>query len=219
MNNNQACKKVVALLSLYVDNKVTYSEREFIEEHLAFCPECYQKYMYLKQLIYSLKDSYRKVVEMAMARQKNSTFSIREHQKFMENISPYIDNELEVADSFEFRRYLMKSKVAQKELRNSYFVQREIKDSYERTKKKLKKDFSKLVVNEISLKKTIKIRPKVYKVAILAGLVMFGAAGSYQFYEPVKNKLQKTVHKNENLKISPKKVSDSLQNNLFNFSY
>ena len=124
MEKKHACKKVISLLSLYADNKVTYSEREFIEEHLAFCPECYKKYMYLKQLIYTLKDSYRKVVEMAAARNKNTTFSIREHEKFLENISPYIDNELEQSESIEFRRYLMKSKAAQKELRNIYFVQR-----------------------------------------------------------------------------------------------
>ena len=219
MDNNQACKKVVSLLSLYVDNKVTYSEREFIEEHLAFCPECYQKYMYLKQLIYSLKDSYRKVMEMAMARQKSATFSIREHEKFMENISPYIDNELEPADSFEFRRYLMKSKMAQKELRNTYFVQREIKDSFEKAKKNLKKDFSKSIIAEVNLRRPVLIKPKVYKVAILAGLVLFGAAGSYQFYEPVKHKIQKTVHKYENPKIEPKTSSESFQNNLFNYDY
>ncbi len=219
MEENQACKKVMSLLSLYVDNKVTYSEREFVEDHLAFCPECYQKYMYLKQLIYSLKDSYRKVMEMAVARQKSTTFSIREHEKFMENISPYIDNELEQSESFEFRRYLMKSKAAQRELRNTYFVQREIKDSFEKAQKNLKKDFSRTIVEEINLKKTATLKPKVYKVAILAGLVLFGAAGSYQFYEPVKDKIQKTMHKNENTKLIPPKSSEKLQNNLFNYAY
>ena len=110
----------------------------FVEEHLAFCPECYQKYMYLKQLIYSLKDSYRKVMEMAVSRQKNETFSIREHEKFLENLSPYIDNELQQPESYEFRKYLMKSKIARKELRNTYFIQREMKDSFNKAKKKSK---------------------------------------------------------------------------------
>ena len=219
MEENQACKKVISLLSLYVDNKVTYSEREFVEEHLAFCPECYKKYMYLKQLIYSLKDSYRKVMEMAAARQKNTMFSIREHEKFMENLSPYIDNELEQSESFEFRRYLMKSKAAQKELRNTYFVQREIKDSFEKAKKNLKKDFSKAIAGEIKMKKTIPLRPKVYKVAILAGLVLLGAAGSYQFYVPVKEKIEKNMHKGIHNDAMPKKLTENIQKHFFNYSY
>lgn len=219
MEKKHACKKVISLLSLYADNKVTYSEREFIEEHLAFCPECYKKYMYLKQLIYTLKDSYRKVVEMAAARNKNTTFSIREHEKFLENISPYIDNELEQSESIEFRRYLMKSKAAQKELRNIYFVQREIKDSYEKTKKNLKKDFSKTISGQISTKQPVQLHSKVYKVAILAGLVIFGAAGSYQFYQPVKVKLQKTVHRQEPQKQLKPMRTGTIRDNLFNYKY
>ena len=84
-----------------------------------------------------------------------------------------------------------------------------------KSKKNLKKDFSRTIVEEINLKKTATLKPKVYKVAILAGLVLFGAAGSYQFYEPVKDKIQKTMHKEENTKHLPLKNFEKLQKNLF----
>lgn len=219
METNPECKKIISLLSLYVDNKVTYHERMFVEEHLAFCPECYQKYMYLKQLIYSLKDSYRKVMEMAVSRQKNETFSIREHEKFLENLSPYIDNELQQPESYEFRKYLMKSKIARKELRNTYFIQREMKDSFNKAKKKLKKDFSKSIAAELKKKTHVYIHPGIYKVAILAGLMLFLAAGSYQFYVPVKDKLQKAVHRGNSYKFTPKKPEFNIQHDIFNYSY
>ena len=149
MEKKHACKKVISLLSLYADNKVTYSEREFIEEHLAFCPECYKKYMYLKQLIYTLKDSYRKVVEMAAARNKNTTFSIREHEKFLENISPYIDDELCYDDSIKFRKYLLKSKPARAELASAYGLKNNIKHSVAMFKDKVNINYSKKVMKRL----------------------------------------------------------------------
>lgn len=195
MSDKYICKKVVSLLSLYIDNKVTYNEREFIEEHLAECEECHKKYMYLKSLIHSLKDSYRKVLEIAMQKQKKATFSIREHEKFMENISPYIDNELESSESFEFRRYLMKSKVAQKELRQAYYVQKEMTNAFEITKKDMNVDFSKNIISEFKEKENRIPAPKIYKVAIVLGLLMFGAVEVKQFYVPVKSRIEKNIQK------------------------
>ena len=35
MANTAVCKKVSSMLSLYIDNKVSYQERAFIEDHLS----------------------------------------------------------------------------------------------------------------------------------------------------------------------------------------
>ena len=56
MDNKTICKKIASMLSLYIDNRVTYQERAFIEEHISNCEECYKKYIYLKSLIKDLKD-------------------------------------------------------------------------------------------------------------------------------------------------------------------
>ena len=101
MTEDITCKKVSALLSQYIDNKVTPQERAFIEEHIAMCPDCYKKFIYLRNLINSLKDSYKKVMEMALTRQKRTAFSIREYEKFKMNLSPYIDNELDGEEGYE----------------------------------------------------------------------------------------------------------------------
>lgn len=181
MPNKAICRKVSSMLSLYIDNKVTYQERSFIEDHLANCNECYKKYIYLKSLIKNLKDSYKQVVEFARKKQKQTMFSIREHEKFTENLSPYVDNELSAQECFEFRKYLIKSKTAQNELKNLYIMQKEMRAAYDNTKKKASSEISKYVMNSIKSKEKQlfhnKFSDKVFtlkaaKVAILAGLLI-----------------------------------------------
>lgn len=188
------------MLSLYIDNKVNYQERAFIEDHLSNCKECYKKYIYLKSLIKNLKDSYKQVVELAIKKQKQSTFSIREHEKFLQQISPYVDNELDAKECFEFRKYLIKSKAAQKELKNTYILQKELRKAFDHTKKNVSSRVSKSVIN------ILKNRPnrfestiiqefftmKTAKIAILAGLIMFGTYEFKQLNTPLNNQTNTT---------------------------
>ncbi|DAB20581.1 TPA: hypothetical protein CPT85_09590 [Candidatus Gastranaerophilales bacterium HUM_21] len=193
MANTAVCKKVSSMLSLYIDNKVSYQERAFIEDHLSNCEECYKKYIYLKSLIKNLKDSYKQVLELAQKKQKQATFSIREHEKFVENLSPYVDNELNAQECFEFRKYLMKSKAAQKELKNTYIMQKELRNAFDKAKKKRNADLTRNVMNSLKeqdhkwyqLNHHSEILNSIFtmktaKIAILAGLVMLGA---YEYKE------------------------------------
>jgi hypothetical protein len=181
------------MLSQYIDNRVTAHEREYIEEHLSTCPDCQKKFIYLTNLIGSLQDSYKKVMEMTAKKRGNTIFSIREHEKFLENLSPYIDNELEAFKSFEFRKYLMRSKIAQKELKKVYYLQKQLYSSYENVKQSLDTDFSKIITS--GMKKNYGIRRSYVKVAIITGLLLFGAVELKQFSIPIKNKIEKTLHK------------------------
>lgn len=195
MFNKSVCRKVSSMLSLYIDNKLSVQDYAFIDEHLSQCDECYKKYLYLKSLIKSLKDSYKQVVELAQKKQKQATFSIREHEKFLDNLSPYVDNELDAQECFEFRKYLMKSKIAQRELKNTYILQKEMRMSFDRAKKKTSPDICKNVIAKLQdkphhwydsaiLNEVFKMRTA--KVAILAGLVLLGTyeAKQIEFSHP-----------------------------------
>ena len=193
MVNKDVCKRISSMLSLYIDNRVTYPQRAFIEEHLSTCKECYKKYLYLKSLIKDLKDSYKQVLEVAIKKQKQQTFSIREHEKFLSNLSSYIDNELEAKECFEFRKYLIKSKSAQKELKNTYRIQKEMRISFDKRKKEINTDFSITITDKIRNQKNEhssvlkiaahKIKPKALKIAILSGLILIGGYEIEQLYE------------------------------------
>ncbi len=184
--NQIICKQVSSMLSLYIDNRVSFNDRILIQEHLKNCPSCRKKYMYLKSLIKNLQDSYKQVVEISAKKQKQNSFSIREHQKFMNSISPYVDNELMGEESFEFRKYLMKSKNAQKELKNIYIVQKHLKYAYNQTLKKAPPEITRNVINILNKNNNIFdsvilkqiFTMKTAKIAILAGLVFIGV---YEF--------------------------------------
>ena len=51
MENKAICRRVSAMLSLFIDNKVTYQERAFIEEHISNCKDCYKKYLVLSSFL------------------------------------------------------------------------------------------------------------------------------------------------------------------------
>ena len=201
--NKAICKKVSSMLSLYIDDKLDYQEYLFIEEHLTNCNECYKKYLYLKSLIKNLKDSYKQILELAAKKQKQKTFSIREHEKFMRQISPYVDNELNAQDCFEFRKYLMKSKSAQKELKNTYIIQKEMKKAFDAAKKNFSPTVSRSVIKTIRnrqhplestiIKEIFTIRTA--KIAILAGLIMFGTYEFKQLDTPLKEKTKQVLLK------------------------
>ena len=211
MKDKAVCRKVTSMLSLYIDDKVTLQEKSFIEEHLAACDECHQKYLYLKSLIKNLKDSYKQVLELAVKKQKQVTFNIKEHEKFLNRISPYVDNELDSKECFDFRKYLMKSKSAQKELKKLYTLQKKLKNSFNETKKFAPKRITHNVMRKITPEKTFFestiiegiFSQKTAKAAILAGLILFGAYEFKQLDTPLKEKTKQVLLKEVHRSIGP----------------
>lgn len=224
MDKKIICKKVSSLLSLYIDNKVTDSEKEFIETHLNECEICYNKYIYLKSLIKSLKDSYKQIVELSLKKQKQECFIVREHEKFRENMSPYIDNELDVKECYEFRKHLTKSKTAQKELKNAYRIQKELKNSFEKTKQKVSNGISKRVIQNLKMTNTKKSEQflytffnfKIAKIAILLGIFILGGYEIFNNNKTIKYKTEPTI-KNEYITKSEYKTTESKELDFIEF--
>lgn len=201
MENKVICKKVTSMLSLYIDNNLSANEMFFVKDHIAICPACRKKYLYLKSLIKNLQDSYKQFVELSKQKQKKNNFSIKEHEKFVSQISPYIDNELNADECFEFRKYLMKSKNAQKALKNAYIIQKNMKYSFNKTKKLASSEITRTVIKELGNKQSIFdsvilkqiFTTKTAKIAILAGLVLVGAYEFKLLDEPIKPKIKQTI--------------------------
>ncbi len=224
MENNAICKKVSSMLSLYIDDKVTEEERYFIEEHLSECRECHKKYIYLKSLIKSLKDSYKQVMELALKKQKQESFSIREHEKFLNNLSPYVDNELSALECYEFRKYLTKSKPAQKELKNTYLLQKKLRTAFEKTSRntdcniaaKVMKEFKQANLQKQTVLMSDFFNKRVAKIAILSGLVLLGAYEIGVHFVHTTNDSQAIVLK-EKKKSPPSENSTKLRKDYIEF--
>ncbi len=145
--NNSVCKKVVSMLALYIENKLDDNERLFVENHFAVCPDCYQKFLEMKEIIGNLHYEYKKLLNEFERIEANKIFNIREYEMFYKNISPYIDDELCYDESIKFRKYLLKSKPARAELASAYGLKNSIKNSVATYKDNLNINFPKKIVN------------------------------------------------------------------------
>ena len=89
----------------------------------------------------------------------------------------------------------MKSRIAQKELKNTYLMQKHLHNSFEKVKGGLDVDFSKQIIADFHHEGTSWRRQRFIKAAILAGLVLFGAAEFAQYSIPIKEKIQQSILK------------------------
>ena len=149
MIDKSICKKVVSLLSLYVDNKLDIEDKLFVENHFIVCSDCYQKYLEMKEIINNLHFEYEKLLSEFERIESNKMFNIREYEMFYKNISPYIDDELCYDESINFRKYLLKSKPARTELANAYGLKNNIKHSVADFKNGLNVNYSKRIIKKL----------------------------------------------------------------------
>lgn len=147
--NNPLCKKVISMLSLYIENKLDNDDRLFIENHFLECSSCYQKYIEMKEIISNLHFEYEKLLNEFERIESNKMFNIREYEMFYKNISPYIDDELCYDESIKFRKYLLKSKPARAELASAYGLKNNIRSSVAMFKDNLNINFSKKVMKKL----------------------------------------------------------------------
>lgn len=147
--DNPICKKVVSMLSLYIENKLDEEDKAFVEHHFLKCSECYQKYLEMKEIITNLHFEYEKLLAEFERIETNKMFNIREYEQFYKNISPYIDDELCYDDSIKFRKYLLKSKPARAELASAYGLKNNIRHSVAIFKDGVNINFSKKVMKRL----------------------------------------------------------------------
>lgn len=146
---NSECKKVLSVLSLYIEDKLDDEEKFFVETHLFKCSDCYKKYLEMKSVIKNLHFEYEKLKDEFNRIESNNTFNIREYENFYNNISPYIDDELCYDDSIKFRKYLVNSKTARTELANAYGLRNNIKEAVNRLKNNTNINFSKKIIKQL----------------------------------------------------------------------
>ena len=170
--DNPICKKVVSMLSLYIENKLDDVDREFIEHHFSKCSECYQKYLEMQEIITNLHFEYEKLLSEFERIEANKMFNIREYEQFYKNISPYIDDELCYDDCIKFRKYLLKSKPARAELASAYGLKNNIKNSVAMFKDKINVNFSKKVINRLQSENKDSFENVYRRAAVVLGFMI-----------------------------------------------
>lgn len=154
-------------MSYFIEEKLDDEDSFLVETHLMKCGECYKKYLEMKSIINNLHFEYVKLKDELNRIDSDNTFNIRDYEKFYNNISPYIDNELSYEDSVKFRRYLLNSKAARSELSNAYGLRNNIKNSVNTLKNNLNINFSKKIIKQLK-NETPNSFEEMYKRAAIA---------------------------------------------------
>ncbi len=143
------CRKISALLELYVENKLSSIEKDLVEEHLASCPDCRDKYVKMKDAIKNLRTSYEHLLQEFEEIERNKIFKVKENEIFYANISSYIDNELSYNEAVDFRKYLLKSKPARKSLEKAYSLENTLKKTFRNYSDNLRINYAKKITDTL----------------------------------------------------------------------
>jgi len=153
MTANLTCTQVSALLSFYIDDKLSSQLKQFVEAHLEICPTCRTKFEALKSMIKSLRAVQEQLATMKQG--KEESFTTPQYDEFKLNLSAYIDNELDDADNIKIKKYIISNPKARQELETMYDMKKVLHNSFEKTKSELKEDYSKFILKRIDIQEEI----------------------------------------------------------------
>ncbi len=159
MSNELTCNQVIALISFYLENKLNPKLKQHIENHLQICPKCKNFYMnYVGKIKQKIENS-------------NINSEDRQYTNFKNNLSAYIDNELDAKENLRIKKMVITNPAARKEMEEIYNLKRIMHNSYEKIKNEMKQDYTRTIMNKLLIVKT-KTEPFYKIVAIFSSMIM-----------------------------------------------
>lgn len=153
MTINLTCTQVSALLSFYIDDKLSTQLKQFVEAHLSTCPTCRAKLDALKDMVKNLKEVHDKLADIKPETQE--TPDSEQYNSFKSNLSAYIDNELSDEENIKIKKYVISNPKARGDLENMYKLKTALHNSFERTKHEAKEDYSRYILRRIDIHEEI----------------------------------------------------------------
>ena len=141
MQNQLTCEQVSALLSFYTENKLSEKLSEYVRKHLESCPECMEKYLKMRNILNKFMD--------IQDREIYNPYATKQYQEFKNNLSAYIDNELNDFDNIKIKKIAISNPLARQDLENIYTFKKLLHTSFEKTKNDLKNDYSKNIICQL----------------------------------------------------------------------
>lgn len=171
MHNQLTCDQVSALMSFYLEDKLSAKLSEFVRKHLESCPECMEKYLQMKNMLTKFMDIQNEELE--------NPYITKQYEDFKSNLSAYIDNELDNTDSIKIKKIAISNPLARQDLEDIYTFKKLLHDSFEKTKSEFKNDYSKSIINKLQEQKPDeqKIDPFVKLTAVFFIMISCIVAG------------------------------------------
>ena len=141
MEYKLTCDQVGALLSFYVEDKLSTKLSRYVKEHIENCPACLEKYNKMKNMINRFMEIQTDEIE--------NPYITKQYEDFKTNLSAYIDNELNDFESIKIKKIAISNPLARQDLENIYIYKKLLHTSFEKTKSEFKNDFSKNIISQI----------------------------------------------------------------------
>ena len=157
MSVSLTCTQVGALLSFYIDNKLSDELKAFVDVHLSICPTCRLKLETLKTMLKNLREAQNELSCIKIEADKSAQDFQQgsQYKAFKVNLSAYIDNELDDSENIRVKKYIISNPNARQEIESMYNLKKLLHNSFERTKNECRDDYSKLIFRRIDIKEEV----------------------------------------------------------------
>lgn len=165
MTINLTCTQVSALLSFYIDDKLSSQLKQFVEAHLATCPTCRAKLDALRDMVKSLKAVHEKIADIKPEVSENP--DSEQYSNFKTNLSAYVDNELSSDENIKIKKYVISNPKARGDLEDMYKLRKTLNNSFEKARNEAKDDYSRYILKRIDIHEEIYAPDSFAKVVAL----------------------------------------------------
>jgi len=136
---NLICHHIANLIPLYLDGKTSEAQSSEIINHLEICDDCREKYLSIKEI----SDKIKKVFDDIDKNNFDSDYIF-----FKDNLSAYIDNELNKEDYLKFNNCVTSHTDLKKELEEMLSFREQLQKIFS-GQNFLEKDMSDEIINNI----------------------------------------------------------------------
>lgn len=153
MSVNLTCTQVSALLSFYIDDKLSTQLKQFVESHLEVCPTCRAKLEALRSMVNSLKEVHEKLAVIKSGNDESAEGN--QYNEFKVNLSAYVDNELTDEENLKVKKYIISNAKAREDLERLYNLRKVLLSTFDKTKNEVKGDYANFILKRIDIQEEI----------------------------------------------------------------
>ena len=177
MQQNLSCEQVNALMTFYIEDRLSAKLAEYVQQHLDICPVCREKYNKLINVIKKYSN-IKNNISIDNDEYFENSFITKQYEEFKSNLSAYIDNELDDMENIKIKKITISNPLARNDLEEMYTFKKILHSSFDKTRNEFKNDFSKNIINQIQNSKEGKeIDPFIKIMTLLFTIISCIVAG------------------------------------------